>query len=267
MLSEVKNMGRNKKSVRYVGALEMMVVDAKPLPSREQVVRHLAAGDYQALMEHYYPLLVQKALRYAPHLGDEVQDLIQEMAARVFAALKAWHDHKRTVPFSKYLTFWVALEADRAIREWFYTRKGTGYVSSRLVARVSRAARELQAELGRHPTAKEIAERLNIDEWMVQEALALAEAEAILSLDEYTNDEEETRFGEFVAQQEEDREAAFEYLEELIERHALRKALGGQEEELLDRFLREGELPEEDLHALEEALKRAMEHRQLAQAV
>jgi len=259
-------MGRNERKA-YVGALEAMVVNAKPLPSREQVVRHLAAGDFEALMRHYYPLVLHRALRYAPHLGDEVLDLIQEVAARVFAALRAWHDHKRVLPSGKYLTFWVALEIDRSIREWFYRNRGTGYVSSRLVARVSRAARELQAELGREPTAKEIAEKLSIDEWLVQEALALAEAEAVLSLDEYVNDKEETRFGEFVAQQEEDREAAFEYLEELIERHALRKALGGQEEELLDRFLKEGELPEEDLRTLEEALKRAMEHRRLAQAV
>jgi RNA polymerase primary sigma factor len=95
---------------------------------------------------------------------------------------------------------------------------------------------------------------------VVEEALALAEAEEILSLDDTTG--EGTRYEEFVGYdpQEKEREsdAAFLALEEAIEKHRLREKLGAKEVEMLDRFMAGETLEEEELESLAVALKGAM---------
>ncbi|GAA5336173.1 hypothetical protein Thermus77412_09180 [Thermus antranikianii] len=242
-------------------SIRLMAEGIRPLASREQVMRAFAAEDYEALGRHYYALALKEGLSRAHLLGEEALDLAQEVALKTHSALKAWRTGERKLPKlnSKGLTFWVVVEADRAVREWFYRNRGVGYTNSRLVARVKRATEGLQAELGRAPTPEEVAERLGIPLEVVEEALAVAEAEAILSLDDTT--EEGTRLEEFVGhdpwEREEERARAFEALEEAIERYGLRRKLGEKEAELLERFL-EGGLEEEELEELEAALKEAM---------
>ena len=95
---------------------------------------------------------------------------------------------------------------------------------------------------------------------MVEEAMALAEAEEILSLDDTT--EEGTAFREFAGydphEKERESDAAFLALEEAIEKHRLRGKLGTKEVELLDRFMAGETLEEEELEELSKALQEAM---------
>ncbi len=241
--------------------VRLMAEGVRPLASREQVMRAFMAGDYEALGRHFYALALKEGFSRFHLLGDEALDLAQEVALKVHASLKAWRTGERKLPSkSKNLTFWVMVEADRAVREWFYRNRGVGYTNSRLAAKVNRAAKELQAELGRDATPEEIALKLQVPVEVVEEALAIAEAEAILSLDDTT--EEGTRLEEFVGhdpwEREEEQARAFEALEEAIERYGLRRKLGGKEAELLERFLEGDGLEEEELVELEAALKRAV---------
>ena len=229
------------------------------LLDREGVMRAFAAGDFEALGRHYYALALKEAFSRFHLLGDEALDLAQEVAAHVLATLKAWKEGRRKLPnlASKNLTFWVMVEVDRAVREYFYRTRGTGYTNSRLVARVKRVAEDLKADLGREPTPEEIAER-GVPLAVLEEAFALAEAEEILSLDDTT--EEGTRYEEFVGYDphEKEREDAFLALEEAIEKHRLREKLGAKEVEMLDRFMAGETLEEEELESLAVALKGAM---------
>jgi RNA polymerase primary sigma factor len=153
-------------------SVRLMANAAKALGSREEVMRAFAAGDFEALGRHYYALALKEAFGRFHLLGDEALDLAQEVAAHVLATLKAWKEGRRKLPnlASKNLTFWVMVEVDRAVREYFYRTRGTGYTNSRLVARVKRVAEDLKADLGREPTPEEIAERLGVPEEVVEEA-------------------------------------------------------------------------------------------------
>jgi RNA polymerase primary sigma factor len=231
------------------------------LLDREGVMRAFAAGDFEALGRHYYALALKEAFSRFHLLGDEALDLAQEVAAHVLATLKAWREGRRKLNLaSKNLTFWVMVEVDRAVREYFYRTRGLGYTNSRLVARVKRVAEDLKADLGREPTPEEIAERLGVSEEVVSMAEELAEAEEILSLDDTT--EEGTAFREFAGydphEKERESDAAFLALEEALLKHRLREKLGAKEVEMLDRFMAGETLEEEELESLAVALKQAM---------
>jgi len=243
-------------------SVRLMAGTVRLLGSREEVMRAFAAGDFESLGRHYYALALKEAFSRFHLLGDEALDLAQEVAAHVLATLKAWKEGRRKLPnlASKNLTFWVMVEVDRAVREYFYRTRGLGYTNSRLVARVKRVAEDLKADLGREPTPEEIAERLGVPLAVVEEAMALAEAEEILSLDDTT--EEGTRYEEFVGydphEKERESDAAFLALEEAIEKHRLREKLGAREVEMLDRLMAGETLEEEELESLAVALKGAM---------
>jgi RNA polymerase primary sigma factor len=242
-------------------SVRLMAGTVRLLGSREQAMRAFAAGDFEVLGRHYYALALKEAFGRFHLLGDEALDLAQEVAAHIDRTLKAWREGRRKLNLaSKNLTFWVMVEVDRAVREYFYRTRGLGYVNSRLTARVRRAAEDLKADLGREPTPEEIAERLGVPLAVVEEALALAEAEEILSLDDTT--EEGTRYEEFAGYDphEKEREAAqaFLALAEAIEKHRLREKMGTREVELLDRFMAGETLEEEELESLAVALKQAM---------
>jgi RNA polymerase primary sigma factor len=241
-------------------SVRLMAGTVRLLGSREEVMRAFLKGDFEALGRHYYALALKEAFSRFHLLGDEALDLAQEVAAHIDRTLKAWREGKRKSPnfSSKTLTFWIAVEANRAMREFFYRTRGLGYVNSRLTARVRRAVEDLKADLGREPTPEEIAERLGVPLAVVEEALALAEAEEILSLDDTT--EEGTRYEEFTGYDPKEREsdAAFLALEEAVEKYRLREKLGAQEVEMLDRFMAGETLEEEELESLAVALKGAM---------
>ncbi len=239
-----------------------LMAEGIQLLTREEVMRAFMEGDFEALGRHYYALALKEGFDRFRLLGDEALDLAQEIAGRIDRTLKAWRLGKRKIQLnSKNLTFWVWVEVQRAVREYFYRTRGVGgYTNSRLIARVKRATQELQADLGREPTPEEIAERLGVPLEVVQEALAMAEAEEILSLDDTT--EEGTRFEEFVgydpADRERERDAAFLALEEATEKYRLREKIGDRGVKLLDRFMAGETLEEEELEELAQALKEAM---------
>jgi RNA polymerase primary sigma factor len=241
-------------------SVRLMAAAAKALETREQVMRAFLQGDFEALGRHYYALALKEGFSRFHLLGDEALDLAQEVAAHIDRTLKAWREGRRKLPnlASKNLTFWVMVEVDRAVREYFYRTRGLGYTNSRLVARVKRVAEDLKADLGREPTPEEIAERLGVPLAVVEEALALAEAEEILSLDDTT--EEGTRYEEFTGYDPKEREsdAAFLALEEAVEKYRLREKLGAREVEMLDRFMAGETLEEEELEELSKALQEAM---------
>jgi RNA polymerase primary sigma factor len=242
-------------------SVRLMAAAAKALGSREEVMRAFAAGDFEALGRHYYALALKEAFGRFHLLGDEALDLAQEVAAHIDRTLKAWREGRRKLNLaSKNLTFWVMVEVDRAVREYFYRTRGLGYTNSRLVARVKRVAEDLKADLGREPTPEEIAERLGVPEEVVSMAKELAEAEEILSLDDTT--EEGTSFQEFAGydphEKERESDAAFLALEEAVEKHRLREKLGAKEVKMLDRFMAGETLEEEELESLAVALKQAM---------
>jgi len=245
-------------------SVRLMAKAAEVLGTREQVMRAFVAGDFEALGRHYYALALKEGFSRFHLLGDEALDLAQEVAAHIDRTLKAWREGRRKLPnlASKNLTFWVMVEVDRAVREYFYRTRGLGYTNSRLVTRVKRVAEDLKADLGREPTPEEIAERLEVPLEVVEEALALAEAEEILSLDDTT--EEGTAFREFAGydphEKERESDAAFGYwaLEEAVEKHRLREKLGAKEVEMLDRFMAGETLEEEELEELSRALQEAM---------
>jgi len=87
--------------------------------------------------------------------------------------------------------------------------------------KIGRAERKLVTELGREPTAEEIAEATGIEPEEVESIKRSAQAP--VSLEKPVGDEEESEFGQFIA--DERAESPYERAAEILTKEALREAL------------------------------------------
>jgi hypothetical protein len=87
--------------------------------------------------------------------------------------------------------------------------------------KIGRAERKLVTELGREPTAEEIAEVTGIEPEEVESIKRSAQAP--VSLEKPVGDEEESEFGQFIA--DERAESPYERAAEILTKEALREAL------------------------------------------
>jgi len=136
-----------------------------------ELSRRAKAGDERArqkLIEKNLRLVVSVAKRHRG-MGLSFEDLIQEGNVGLIEAVERF-DPERGHKFSTYAVWWIqkavrgaVVERSRTIRLPQYPREKIG--------RLSRARRELRAQLGREPTTEESAERLR---WSVPEVHATA---------------------------------------------------------------------------------------------
>jgi RNA polymerase sigma-B factor len=134
----------------------------------------------ERLVEMHLPLVRFLALRYARR-GEPMDDLFQAGALGLIKAVDRF-DLSREVDFSTYAGPTVLGEIKRHFRD----RTWTVHVHRRmqeLLAAVGFGRDELTAKLGRAPTVAELAERLQIDQEEVLEALTAAGAYSPESVD------------------------------------------------------------------------------------
>jgi RNA polymerase primary sigma factor len=170
------------------------------LTRREEIALswRVRQGDERArkeLIERNLKLVVSVAKKYRG-MGLPFEDLIQEGNIGLMRAVEKY-DPDRGFRFSTYATWWIRQAVGRAVSDKGRTIRLPVQAGEK-VRKVGRAAGELSAELGREPTAEEVAERLG---WAAEEVRQVKEIiPDAASLDEpVSNEDGASRLGDLVA--------------------------------------------------------------------
>jgi RNA polymerase primary sigma factor len=224
--------------LRSIGRVELLTAEQEVL-----LARRIERGDMvakQQMIEANLRLVVSIAKAYLGR-GLMFLDLIQEGSMGLIRAVEKF-DYRRGYKFSTYATWWIRQAVTRAIADKGRTIRIPVHMVEKL-NKVVHVERQLVQQLGREPTAAEIAAELETSIREVRDVLRMAQQP--ISLEKPIGEDEESELGDFV--EDESAESPFETAAEHLRRENLHRALAAlpeREREVIEmRFGLTGERP------------------------
>jgi RNA polymerase primary sigma factor len=168
----------------------------KLLTAAEEVAlaKRIERGDARAkelMINSNLRLVISIAKRYQGQ-GLPLFDLVQEGVIGLNRAAEKF-DWRRGFKFSTYATWWIRQACQRAVSGQSATIRIPTHVNERR-AKIARARRRLELELGRTPTREELSEAADLPLKHVDEALDAAEAP--VSLNQPVGSDEQGELGD-----------------------------------------------------------------------
>lgn len=177
--------------LKEIGKVSLLTADEEI-----ELAQRMEKGDENAkkrLAEANLRLVVSIAKRYVGR-GMLFLDLIQEGNLGLIKAVEKF-DYRKGYKFSTYATWWIRQAITRGIADTGRTIRVPVHMVE-TINKTLRMTRTLLQELGREPTAEEVAERLNVPVGRVREVLKISRDP--VSLDTPIGEEDDSHLGDFI---------------------------------------------------------------------
>ncbi len=166
-------------------------------PEEVFLAQRIEKGDGEArrrLIESNLRLVVSVAKRYAGRGRMPLSDLIQEGNLGLMRAAEKF-DWRKGFKFSTYATWWIRQAITRALADRARTIRIPVHMAE-TVSKLVRISRRLQQEMGREPTAEEIAEAMGLPVERVREINKIAQEP--ISLETPVGEDEDSHLGDLI---------------------------------------------------------------------
>ena len=177
--------------LKEIGRVPLLTADEEI-----ELARRMEAGDESArhrLEEANLRLVVSIAKRYVGR-GMLFLDLIQEGNLGLLKAVEKF-DYSKGYKFSTYATWWIRQAITRAIADQARTIRIPVHMVE-TINKLVRISRQLLQELGRDPTAEEVAKEMGLSTLRVREIMKIAQEP--VSLETPIGEEEDSHLGDFI---------------------------------------------------------------------